>query len=274
MHSSLVTRGLVRLALFALAFTIPACTGTTGDRVVDFQAVASGPADAVTGEPLSFQGSRGWQVTLTAARLHIGAFYLAESMPVSGAQATSCILPGNYVAQVVQGRDVDLLSSEPQSFPTLGRGITLQALAAQVWLTSGDVNLASDPEPPTVILYLLGSALRGSELRPFQAELTIASNRVSTVGGAAGGSPICKERIVSPIPTSLRVQDAGALWLRVDPRRLFTNVDFGELESNGDVFVFQDDSSDQPSANLYNNLKQAGDLYDFSWVDQLQELRE
>ena len=48
------------------------------------------------------------------------------------------------------------------------------------------------------------------------------------------------------------------------------NVDFGALESKGDVFVFKDDSSDQPSANLYNNLKQAGEMYDFSWVDQLR----
>ncbi len=41
---------------------------------------------------------------------------------------------------------------------------------------------------------------------------------------------ICKERIVSPIPTSIRVRAGGALWLRVDPRQLFTNVDFGALE--------------------------------------------
>ena len=256
--------------LALLALSTSACVGTTGDQVVDFEAAASGPADAVPGEPLSFDGSRGWRVTLTTASLHIGALYLAESMPVSGAQATSCILPGNYVAQVVQGRDVDLLSNQAQAFPTRGRGITLPALAAQVWLTGGDVDVASDPTPATPILHLLGSARRGDELRPFEAQLTIAENRIDASGGIAGGSPICKERIVSPIPTSVRVQNGGALWLRVDPRRLFTNVDFGALESDGDVFVFKDDSSDQPSANLYNNLKQAGEMYDFAWVDQLR----
>jgi hypothetical protein len=194
---------------------------------------------------------------------------LAQAMPVSGAQATSCILPGDYVAQVVQGRDIDLLSSEPQAFPTLGSGTTVEARAGQVWLTSGDVNLASDPSPPTVILHLLGSAERDGDLRPFEANLTIANNRVSSTSGAAGSSPICMERIVSPVPTAVRVQSSGALWLRVDPRLLFTNVDFGALEAEGDVFVFKDDSSDQPSANLYNNLKQAGPLYDFSWAAQL-----
>jgi hypothetical protein len=257
------------LSLLAFVFGPAACVGTTGDQVVDFDAVASGPADAVAGQPLSFEGSRGWQVTLTHASVHVGALYLADAMPVSGAQATSCVLPGSYVAQVVQGRDVDLLSNEPQAFPTRGRGTTLEARAGQVWLTSNDVNLANVPSPPTVILDLLGSAERDGEVRPFEAKLTIASNRVDTSGSAAGGSPICKERIVSPIPTTIRVESTGALWLRVDPRLLFTNVDFGALEARGDVYVFKDDSSDQPSANLYNNLKQAGPLYDFSWVAQL-----
>ncbi len=106
--------------------------------------------------------------------------------------------------------------------PTLGRGTTLEARAGQVWLTGGDVNLAQDPTPATVILQLSGSAERDGELRPFEAKLTIAANRVSASGDVAGGSAICNERIVSPIPTSIRVQNGGALWLRIDPRRLFT----------------------------------------------------
>jgi hypothetical protein len=260
--------GLVRfsLPLLALVLTVPACAGKSSDQVVDFEAVASGPADAVPGEPFSFQGSQGWSVTLTAARLHVGALYLAETLPPADAQE-DCILPGDYAAQVVQGRDVDLLSSEPQAFPAPGHGTSLEARAGQVWLTSDDVNLADVPTPPTVILHVLGSAKRESELRPFAAELTIADNRVSSSGGAAGEASICNERIVSPIPTSIRVNGAGALWLRVDPRRLFTNVDFGALEAEGDVFVFKDDSSDEPSKTLYENLTQAGPMYDFSWVD-------
>jgi len=199
--------------------------------------------------------------------LHIGALYLAEALPPPEEQE-SCTLPVNYVAQVVQGRDIDLLSSEPQAFPTPGHGNPLEALAGQVWLTSDDVNVADVPTPPTVILHVLGSAQRGSELRPFEANLTIASNRVSSSSGAAGADSICNERIVSPIELSLRVQSGGALWLRVDPRLLFTNVDFGALEAQGDVFVFNDDSSDEPSKTLYENLKQPGPLYDFSWVDE------
>jgi hypothetical protein len=256
-----------------LACALQGCGGTTGDDTVDFEAAASGPPDAVSGQPLVFEGARGWQVTLETASLHIGALYLADSLPVSGTQATSCTLPGSYVAQVTQGRDVDLLSGEAQRFPVLGRGITLEALAGQVWLTSGDVNDVNDPPRPTVILTLAGSARLGGEIRQFEAQLTIASNRVSTGTGPAGAAPICKERIVSPIQTSLRVTRQGALWLRIDPRRLFANVDFGALAlaSDGVHFSFKDDSSDQPSANLYNNLKAGGGgaLYTFSWVPSL-----
>lgn len=255
------------IALLA-ALASSGCVGTTGGDLVEFDAAASGPADAVAGQPLDFQTSRGWQVQLTTARLHIGALYLVDAFPVSGAQATSCMLPGSYVAQVVQGLDVDLLSPKPQRFPIQGRGSTLEARAGQVWLTGGDVNQVDDPPRPTVILKLSGTATLEGDIRPFDASLTIAGNRLGT-GSTAGAAPICKERIVSPISTDVRVAPSGALWLRIDPRRLFTNVDFGALEPVGERFVFQDDSSDQPSTNLYNNLKQGGDLYVFNWVDAL-----
>lgn len=259
----------MRRLMLWLLLAPQACGGSTGGEIVDFQAAAAGPADAVSGQPLVFDGARNWQVTLSSARLHIGALYLAEAVPVSGAQATSCIVPGSYIAQVVLGRDIDLLSSQPQLFPVLGQGTTLEANAGQVWLTGGDVNQVSDPPQPTVILALSGSAQLGAEIRSFDAQLTIADNRVGASSGVAGGAPICKQRIVSPIPTSIQVENRGALLLRVDPRRLFTNVDFGALEANGDHFSFKDDSSDQPSANLYNNLRQGGALYEFSWVPAL-----
>ncbi len=276
----MVFRRFSRLALFAFAACVlEACVGTTGDDAVVFQAAASGPEGIIAGQPLLFPGSRGWQISLETARLHIGALYLSDSVPVSGAQATTCTLPGNYVAQVTQGRDIDLLSSQPQLFPVLGAGVTLEALAGQVWLTGGDVNDPRDPPQPTIILQLAGRATLAGAVRPFQAQLTIASNRISSDAGPAGAATICKERIVSPIPASLRVQTQGALWLRVDPRYLFTNVDFGALspDAAGDGFSFKDDSSDQPSANLYNNLKQGGggggggggSLYSFSWVQSL-----
>jgi hypothetical protein len=248
------------------------CVGTTGGDVVDFKAAAAGPPGAQAGTPLEFSTSLGWQVTLTSATLHVGAMYLDESDLTSGAQPTSCVLPGTYVAQVTQGLDVDLLSSRPQQFPVLGHGTTLFARAGQVWLTQGAID---DPEQPSdePILTLTGSASRSGDVRAFSASLTIsASNRLPNSGTSPFATPICKKRVVSPIPTSVQVEDHGGLLLSVDPSQLFINVDFSALApaSDGNGYVFSDDSSDQPSANLYQNLISAGDLYSFSWASDLK----
>ncbi len=272
------------LSLLTLFWT-PACVGTTGGQIIDFDAAASGPKDA-NGE-LTFDieitnGTR-WTVDLTKATLHVGAMYLDDSLPVSGAQNTACILPGTYVAEVTTGLDVDLLSSGLQHFPSRGHGTTLSVQAAQVWLTHGDVDTIADPDPYP-ILDIEGTASLGSDVRPFVGTITISSNRANTAGNFPGAYPICKQRIVSPIPTTVGVQAAGGLLLTIDPRQLFNNVDFGQLANVSGSYVFSDDPSDsnpssltfysQPSANLYSNLVSAGstngpNLYSFEWDPNL-----
>jgi hypothetical protein len=270
---------MMRRAVLALLMLAPACVGTTGGDVIDFPAAAAGPADAMAGQPLDFTTDRGWHVVLTKAVLHIGALYLNQSKPVSGAQATSCVLPGTYVAQVTTGLDVDLLSPAPQRFPTLGHGTTLDALVAQVWLAGGgddhDLDNLSDTTP---ILIIEGTANRSGDVRPFSGRITIASNRQAQGGTVAGSNTICKQRIVSPIPTRVAIAHTGGLLLRVDPRQLFVNVDFGQLGKFSSGYGFSDDPSQsdpksplyysQPSANLYQNLHSAGTiapLYSFAW---------
>jgi hypothetical protein len=267
---------LRRYCAIALLGAAVACSGTTGGQLLSFPAAAAGPADAVAGQPLAFMSDMGWQVVLTRASLHVGAMYLNQSFPVSGAQSTECILPGTYVAQVTSGLEVDLLSPAPQPFPGRGAGTTVPpALAGQVWLTGGDVNTAGDPNPPTPVLTLAGSATKGATTIPFEGTITIADNRQSS-GTVAGGDPICKERIVSPIPASIVVSATGGLLLRIDPRQLFLNVNFGLLPApqGGGPYTFSDDpaSSDytQPSRNLYANLHSAGGLYTFLWDGALR----
>lgn len=274
------------LPIFVLAGA-QACVGTTGGDVVDFGAAAAGPADAVAGEALSFTNelTNGdtWNVTLTKATLHVGAVYLAQSMPVSGAQSTSCILPGTYVAQITSGLDVDLLSPDPQPFPTRGHGTTLDARVGQVWLTHGDVDQIPDPSP-TPILDIEGTAERDGDVRPFAGKITIAANRQDSGGAFAGADTVCKKRIVSPIATSVRIESTGGLLLRIDPRFLFVNVDFGKLGHFTNGYGFSDDPKaadptsplfySQPSANLYTNLHRGGGgpgatLYTFLWDDNL-----
>ncbi len=249
----------LRLLAVALALLSGACVGSTGGDLVTFAAVASGPADAVPGQPLEFVNDRGWHVSLTSASLHVGAVYLNQSLPVSGAQNTSCILPGTYVAEVTAGTEVDLASPAEQAFPKAGTGVTIPALAGQLWLTGGDIDTVDDDTP---IVRVAGVADKNGASLAFTGAITIGQNR-ATNGATSGGNPICKQRIVSPIPTALEPRASGKLLVRVDPRLLFVNVDF-TVPASGQ-YVFPDDSSDQPSRNLYQNLHSAAP-YEFEWV--------
>lgn len=268
-----------RLALLLpiASLAVASCIGTTGGDVVDFPVAAAGPVDATAGQPFELDTDRGWHVVLTKANLHIGAVYLGSSQPVSGAQNASCILPGTYVAQVTTGRDVDLLSPVPQRFPSLGHGTTLNALVGQVWLTGGPIDQTADATP---ILVIEGTAARAGDVRPFSGQVTISANRQQQGGANAGANTICKQRIVTPIATpGVTIQHDGGLLLRIDPRLLFVNVDFGALVRFSSGFGFSDDPSQidpasplyysQPSANLYQNLHAAGGLYKFAWRPEL-----
>ncbi len=256
----------------ALAICGTACVGTTGGELVAFPAAAAGPADADPTQTFQFLTSRGWHVVLTKAVLHIGALYLDQSLPVSGSQGTNCILPGTYVAEVTSGLDVNLLSPAPQPFPAQGQGTTIPpALAGQIWLTGGDVNTIADATP---ILVIAGTADQGSGTpMSFEATITIGANRQSMDSQVAGASAICKQRIVS-VPTDVSVKSTGGLLLRIDPRDLFANVEFSQLQVLPDgTYAFSDEPSspdyNQPSRNLFQNLESAGTLYTFSWSDSL-----
>ena len=255
-------------SLFAgLAAT--SCVGTTGSDLVTFKAAAAGPADAVEGKPLEFTSGRGFHVVLTRATLHIGSLYLNKARPVSGAQATNCILPGIYVGEVTQGLDVDTLSPTPQLFPGTGEGTADPAVVGEVWLTFGDVNA---PEQMGTVLDLAGTADLAGVSYPFTGQLTIGSNRAMVVTDPSQPSlhPICKERIVSPISVDLTPSNGGSLLLRVDPRGWFTNVDFSALTQVSDsppAYVFEDETDTGPDANLYRGIQAHEGVYQFIWSD-------
>jgi hypothetical protein len=254
------------LAFGALSFA--ACVGQTGGNAVTFTAAAAGPADATARQPLSWS-TNGFDVALTEATLHVGATYLDEAAPVSGAQATGCYLQAAYVAQETAALEVDLLNPTPQPFPQPAVGITDPApLVGQVWLTGGDVNQVADT---TVILKIAGTATQGGASFPFTGTITIGANRASAGGGTGGGSSICKQRIVTPIPVSLTLATTGGLLLRIDPRLFFTGVDFSQLPPDGaGGYAFSDDPAGPGYAPtgqaMYSNLHSTAP-YTFGWTN-------
>jgi hypothetical protein len=257
--------GGLACVLSACAF---GCVETTGGRIVSFEAVAGGPEDAAN--PLAFETERGYAVTLTRARLHVGAVYLNETAPISVAQESSCLLPGLYAGQVTSSLDVDLLSSELVRFPERGTGNSHPAVVGEVWLTGGEVNAPDDNTP---ILRVAGTAERGEDRFPFEGTLTIGSNRTGPLKNSAlpGADPICRQRIVSPIPLELMLGQGGTLVLRIDPRGLFANVEFSELENEGTEdapsYRFDDAMSNQPSIALFNGLRSRSGVYALAFVE-------
>ena len=273
--ATLCSRRVARVAVVALACALggagAACTGTTGSEIVSFEAFASGPADLppdTATRGLSFTNPLGWSITLTRARLHIGAVYLNRSAPISGGQERQCFLPGIYVAQVTTGMDVDALSSALQPFPAAGSGTADHAVTGEVWLTGGRID---EPDDFTPIAQVAGTATRGGESMRFEGTVTIGKNRKNPDIDRArpGAEPLCSKRIVTNIPTSITPTDGGALVVRVDPRAWFANVELGELEPvapDDDLRRIPDAPAPPPADNLYRGLRGAEGVYRFEWL--------
>jgi hypothetical protein len=249
------------------------CIGTTGSEVVTFDMSLAGPPDA-TGGALTFVTGRAYTVTLTRARLHVGAVYLNRSRPISGGQERSCIQPGIYVGEVIaasgarpSGLVVDVLSPTLQRFPGRGNGTADLAVSGDVWLTGGDVFALDDP---TVILDAAGEAVRGDARFPFDARFTIGKNRFVPSDDPArpGANPICKQRIAGPVPIALVPRNGGELVVRIDPRAWFSNVDFDALPRVSEsplLYRFEDTLEGQPTFNLYRALLSAQGVFSFSF---------
>jgi hypothetical protein len=250
-----VPSALSLAALAAATLTLTACVGSTGGDLFPLAATARGaPA---SGE--SFVNGKGYRVTLTRADVLVGALYLNRTLPTSVSSGTSCTLNGVYVAEVPGPVVVDALSSEPQPFPSVGEATADRALTGEVWLTSGNVD---EPDDPSVILDVAGDVELAGGIRSFEGQLTIGANRLGPTPAAEPGlKPICKERIVSPIPVDLRPARGDHLALTIDPTRMLANVDFATLEPDDDgTFRFADDpaSATQASTNLYVGLRATG----------------
>jgi hypothetical protein len=259
-RSSLVRRGAGAVTSLLL---LAGCVETTGGQLVSFSMVASGDPNVVSGGPLEFSapsldGST-FDVTLSRARLHVGAVYLSQVNPQNYTLETGCVQSGVYTGEVRGGLDVDLLDPSPQPFPVEGTGTDRPTAAAELWLTGGDILADVDR---TVILAVTGTATRGAEAYPFEASFTISSNRVTPPRNPAlpGSNPLCEKRIIAPIAVSTTLVQGATVALLVDPRAYFASVDFSKLEKVADsppLYRFTDDvaSDRQPDKALFNAMR-------------------
>ncbi|MGZ3420592.1 MAG: hypothetical protein ACXVEF_34175 [Polyangiales bacterium] len=256
------------LALAALVAPTVSCVGTTGGALVTFTATASGLSSHMAGTPLVFTSGTGWVVSLERAAVHIGGLYLNQAVPTSGAQATGCISPGIYVAEVRAGVDVDVLSPVPKVFPVFGHGTASPASSGEVWLTTGAID---DVGTAGTILDVAGTATKAGRTVKFDGTISIGKNHLRPPNDPTlpGANPICRERIVPGIPVDLTPRDGGELHLEIDPSGWFANVDFADATPDAadpNHVLIGDESKSSASIGLYGGLRAASpDLYRFTW---------
>jgi len=250
-----------RIGFAFFALTLAGCNGTTGNALVSFSGSAGGPADAAPG--LTYTTGSGYALTLDRARLHLGAVYLNQNNPLSGAGETGCVLPGIYVGEVFGPLDLDLLSPTLVPFPGSGEGTQTTARTGEVWLLQGDIDQV---DSQTVVFDVAGTATKDGTSWPFSAQVTIGQNRALAPPNLAlpGANPICKQRIVTPIAIDLTPTENGALVLRIDPRPMFDGVDFTLAMPDASTpphYVIPDEKggiSDQ----LFHGLRASAGVYD------------
>ena len=241
----------------------------TGGQLVSFHAYARGSAD-VSGSRELDNGS-GFHVQLTSARMYIGALYLRLGRTNPGSADSSCVGDTTYGIQVPGPGDIDVLSASPQELAVLGSGTTDLDQSAEIWLGDGDITSVASNR---VVASVAGVATKGGTSRRFSGSITIGQNRVVPPSNPAqpGQNPICKQRIISPIPVNVRPTVGGDLMLRVDPTAWLRDVDFSLLVPNADGTYEIPDASTGSGADVtaarsfFTGVTgAAASTYDFSW---------
>jgi hypothetical protein len=241
----------------AMVLVLSGCLQSTGGQLVSFALEGRGDPAVATGQPLHFTSGRGFDVTLVRAKVTVGAVYFNRQNPQSYTLEQSCVQTGVYSGEVRGGLTLDALDPTPQPFPVEGNGTDAQTLAAELWLTGGDI-LATDDQTP--ILDVAGVASQGGTTWPFTGLVTIGANRVVPPRNTAlpGSSPLCQQRIVAPIAFSTQLAQGSTVQVLVDARAWFADVDFSSLEQVGpQQYQFSNDGSSSRQADqaLYNGLR-------------------
>lgn len=237
-----------------LLMVLSGCVQSTGGSIVAFHAQASGDPTVVNGGPLVFTTPLGFEVTLDRAQVTVGALYFNQQNPESYSLEEACVQSVIYSGEVRGKVVIDALSPTPVDFPVEGNGTDSVTRSAELWLTGGDVFADNDT---TVLLSVAGVARKSGLDFPFTGALTIGQNRVIPPRNPAlpGSNPLCRQRIVSPVPFETTLTQGSTVSLFVDPRAFFNSVDFTGLVDG--AFIDDNASDAQPDKALYNAMRSA-----------------
>ena len=300
MNTKPLSMGLAIAALVLVG--VPACTGSAGGERFTFEAFAAGPARDGDGA-LRFENDVGFDITLEQARFTLGPVYLNSAVPNSGNQygaATEGTLgfwrrrlaplgvrsahahavgDGRVIGEILSQITVDLSSSLPVAFPTLGVAVNERVRTLDVLFSPPPGVPPESQKTPTAVLSVSGVARRDGVDVAFSGELVLDDTWLTNVSpGTPGRQSIADIRSAKGIRADFVPGAGGRLLMRIDPRRLFDGCDFSRLGDNptapgdpGRKLLVQSKSgslgTDQVMRNLYSNLRQSTGTYEVNWTN-------
>jgi hypothetical protein len=203
--------GLVVVAVGLVPAVMPACGGDTGRRRLEVELELSALG-------LDRPNEHGWTVTASEARLDIEGVAFYEGAPLLSRLGELLVArawahPGHYeegeaLAELIAPASLDLLGGVASALA--GGGVSGHYRSAELWPAS---------DRPAV--RLVGTAVRGSDRRPFSAEVRLdAPLRGLSVGAGLG----------------ISVEDGPVrLGLRIHADRWLRRVEFADLDASGRI---------------------------------------
>lgn len=214
-------------ALLPLLFTALAASSCGDEGTLErvrFDAEAR--SVLATSAPASLRTPSGWDVTLRAAYLSVGAVYCRTAPPSSG---TSSIEEGRVVAQVLSGFTVDALRAEGQPIEGGGNAVTERARGCELRLrdaTEGPIYEAAAGSSATALARVSGTARRGTDVIEFDGVLDAPIDRSRPAVQSVA------DRRIYGIAVDFVPSADGVFTVRVDPTHWLDDVQFDALPMN------------------------------------------
>jgi hypothetical protein len=199
-------------SIMALAWTLTAACGDTGQKEISLSVFASGQAP----RELEIQG---WRVTLESAEVGLGPIYFCATASVDPDLCETA------VAELASAAAIDALDPTPQAMGTL-RGFSGEIRTATYdyavpWLMTRREPTPTPAAPGGHSARFEGRAVKGGAVLRFRAEVDVVATRPGS-------------QAIHGDPQAVRLTGAERqLDIHLDPHAWWEGVDFDELAAQG-----------------------------------------
>ena len=231
------------MTVLGLSLSTLRCGSETAGESAIYEVAVQGVSD----DSKAISTETGWEVELDSAAIALGPIYLYEN-PAYGegegggfaslfiSEAYACPTHAQYDKGVVLGEvltqhSVNLLAEVPEEFGAVdGVKGEVQSMELHVHPPGTIGQIVGDSDLGGSSLYIVGTARKGDEVRPFIAALDIPDEGTM--------------RIVENITAAVELSEGGKIVIEVSLDDWFQNVDFASLsEQDGEGnYLFTEDT--------------------------------